>query len=244
MQEFNRRFLSLKYKICDFAAVCWSKVGISGNRTESTAHVPVFRIPVRVNALQSYRENDVVGDTGDVRVIAFAHTSCRARTLLLPFFTSQALSKTYCSGLGRKGLMNAILRQIILLVMLITLFQQLLPDGKMKQAGKMGLGLVMLLMLVTFLSDAVNLPYPNVNAATVSLFKSAPLANEGSYRDATLSSFARQLTLVAKKAANNAGFSDVEITVSLSNSGEIENCQVAFSLKKRLPSFRNPFQWI
>lgn len=123
--------------------------------------------------------------------------------------------------------MNTILKQVIVLVMLVTLFDKLLPDGKMKQAGKTGLGLVMLLMLVTFLSNALHFTAPDENRAAKDIFQNQPLPARGSYRDAALESGQRQLSLYAQKAAERAGFEGVLVTVALEESGSIKACYVS-----------------
>jgi|GEM_PF-6028717 len=48
--------------------------------------------------------------------------------------------------------MNAVLRSLVVFIMLITLTEKLLPQGKLREAGKAGLGLIMLSMLLNLLN--------------------------------------------------------------------------------------------
>ncbi len=123
--------------------------------------------------------------------------------------------------------MDSILRPLVILIMLITLFEKLLPEGKMKAAGKTGLGLIMLLMLVTFLSTALKFAAPNHDRAAAAIFQKETLASSGSYLDAVLQSGERQLAQAAQNALKKAGYESAMVSVSVNEQGQIVKCLAA-----------------
>lgn len=119
--------------------------------------------------------------------------------------------------------MNVFLRQMAVLGVLTTLAEHLLPDGGLKKAGRMVMGLLMMLTILTSLLQIIKMPLPDV--AGIARFQQqaelAMLPNKGSYRDTVLQSLRRQVEDAAQRAAVKAGFSDIAARAELSQKGDI-----------------------
>jgi hypothetical protein len=122
--------------------------------------------------------------------------------------------------------MRDILKPLVVLVMLITLFEKLVPQGRMKEAGKTGLGLIMLFMLATLLSETAHVAAFEQSAPTDIFQSEKPLAQDA-YLSAALDSAARSLSLAAQNALEAAGYADTEVRVALDAKGKINACYLA-----------------
>lgn len=119
--------------------------------------------------------------------------------------------------------MNAFLRQMAVLGILTTLAEHLLPEGGLRKAGRMVMGLLMMLTILTSLLTFVKLPLPDI-AGLMRFQQQAELSmnhDPGSYRNAVLESLRRQVQEAAERAAHGAGYADVDAFAELSYDGEI-----------------------
>ncbi len=119
--------------------------------------------------------------------------------------------------------MNGFLRQMAVLGVLTTLAEHLLPDGGLKKAGRMVMGLLMMLTILTSLLEIIRLPLPDI-AGIARYQQQAELAllpDRGSYRDTVLLSLKRQVEDAAGRTAQKAGYADIAVRAELSHSGEI-----------------------
>ncbi len=119
--------------------------------------------------------------------------------------------------------MNAFLRQMAVLGILTTLAEHLLPEGGLRKAGRMVMGLLMMLTILTSILNILKLPLPDI-AGLMRFQQQAELSmisDPGSYRDAVLNSLCRQVQDAAQRAAKEAGYADVVVTAELTDKGEI-----------------------
>ena len=119
--------------------------------------------------------------------------------------------------------MNAFLRQMAVLGILTTLAEHLLPEGGLRKAGRMVMGLLMMLTILNSLMDVLKLPLPDV-AGLARYQQQAELRlnhDPGSYRDAVIGSLRRQVEDVAQRAAESAGYKDVGASAEVSYEGDI-----------------------
>lgn len=113
------------------------------------------------------------------------------------------------------------LRQITLLCVAVTLLSHLLPEGSMKGAGRMVMGIVFLFMMLASLMRLISLPVPEAGQAAFALFQAQQMPKEGSYLDAVLESGERQAARIAEKAAAEAGYLGIAAKVDLDRSGAV-----------------------
>ena len=119
--------------------------------------------------------------------------------------------------------MNAFLRQMAVLGILTTLAEHLLPEGGLRKAGRMVMGLLMMLTILTSILSIVKLPLPDI-AGLMRFQQQAELSmihDPGSYRDTVLDSLRRQVQDAAQRAARDAGYADVDVYAELTEKGEI-----------------------
>ncbi len=119
--------------------------------------------------------------------------------------------------------MNAFLRQMAVLGILTTLAEHLLPEGGLRKAGRMVMGLLMMLTILTSLLEIVKIPLPDI-AGLARFQQQAELKSNrapGSYRDTVLDSLRRQVQDAARRAAEDAGYADVDASAELSSEGDI-----------------------
>lgn len=119
--------------------------------------------------------------------------------------------------------MNAFLRQMAVLGILTTLAEHLLPEGGLRKAGRMVMGLLMMLTILTSILNILKLPLPDI-AGLMRFQQQAEFSmirDPGSYRDAVLNSLRRQVQDAALRAAKDAGYADAEVVAELSDKGEI-----------------------
>ena len=119
--------------------------------------------------------------------------------------------------------MNAFLRQMAVLAVLTTLAEYLLPDGGIRRAGRMVMGLVMMLIMLTTMLSIFKMPLPKISGAAIFQYQAelAALPRGGSYRDTVLDSLQRQAELAARQAASAAGYEGLSARVRVSDAGEI-----------------------
>ena len=119
--------------------------------------------------------------------------------------------------------MNGFLRQMAVLGVLTTLAEHLLPDGGMKKAGRMVMGLLMMLTILTSMLEIIKMPLPDI--AGIARFQQqselAVLPDQGSYRNTVLQSLGRQIEDAAYRAAQKAGYADITVRAELTQKGEI-----------------------
>ncbi len=119
--------------------------------------------------------------------------------------------------------MNEFLRQMAVLGILTTLAEHLLPEGGIRRAGRMVMGLLMMLTMLTAMLQMAKLPLPDVSGA-LRYQQQAELrgfVDPGSYRDTVLSSLCRQVESAAAQAARRAGREDITTRAELNYNGEI-----------------------
>ncbi len=119
--------------------------------------------------------------------------------------------------------MNAFLRQMAVLGILTTLAEHLLPEGGLRKAGRMVMGLLMMLTILNAILEVLKLPLPDV-AGLVRFQQQAELKltrEPGSYRDTVLLSLLRQVQSAAERAAQDAGYPDVSALADLTYEGDI-----------------------
>ena len=119
--------------------------------------------------------------------------------------------------------MNGFLRQMAVLGVLTTLAEHLLPDGGLKKAGRMVMGLLMMLTILTSLLTIIKMPLPDMAgiARLQQQFELAVLPEKSSYTDTVLNSLRRQVEGAAYAAAQKAGYQDITVSAELSQKGEI-----------------------
>ena len=119
--------------------------------------------------------------------------------------------------------MNAFLREMAVLGILTTLAEHLLPEGGLRKAGRMVMGLLMMLTILTSLLKIIHLPMPDIGGLVRFQHKAelTILHDPGSYRDTVLASLRRQVQEAAEQAARSAGYGDVTAVAELSIQGEI-----------------------
>ena len=119
--------------------------------------------------------------------------------------------------------MNAFLRQMAVLGILTTLAEHLLPEGGLRKAGRMVMGLLMMLTILTSLLNVIKLPIPDIAGLMRFQLKTelTMLHDSGSYRDAVLESLRRQVQDAASGAVHSAGYKDITAQAELSSNGEI-----------------------
>lgn len=119
--------------------------------------------------------------------------------------------------------MNAFLRQMAVLGILTTLAEHLLPEGGLRKAGRMVMGLLMMLTILNSILAILRLPLPDI-AGLVRFQQQTELKltrDSGSYRDAVLLSLRRQVQSAAERAAQDAGYPDVSALAELTWEGDI-----------------------
>lgn len=119
--------------------------------------------------------------------------------------------------------MNAFLRQMAVLGILTTLAEHLLPEGGLRKAGRMVMGLLMMLTILTSIMNIMKLPLPDI-AGLIRFQQQAELSmirDSGSYRDTVLDSLRRQVQSAAQRAAKDAGYADAAVLAELTDNGEI-----------------------
>lgn len=119
--------------------------------------------------------------------------------------------------------MNEFLRQMAVLGVLTTLAEHLLPEGGIRRAGRMVMGLLMMLTMLTAMLSLAKLPLPDVSG-TLRYQQQAELrtlTDPGSYRDTVLESLRRQVEAAAAQAARRAGREDITARAELTYDGEI-----------------------
>ncbi len=119
--------------------------------------------------------------------------------------------------------MNGFLRQMAVLGVLTTLAEHLLPDGGLKKAGRMVMGLLMMLTILTSMLEIIKMPLPDI--AGIARFQQqselAMLPDSGSYRDTVLHSLGRQIEDAANRAAQKAGYAGIAVRAELTHKGDI-----------------------
>jgi stage III sporulation protein AF len=119
--------------------------------------------------------------------------------------------------------MNAFLRQMAVLGILTTLAEHLLPEGGLRKAGRMVMGLLMMLTILTSILSVMKLPLPDI--AGLARFQQqaelSMISGPGSYRDTVLESLHRQVQEAAQRAAKDAGYADTAVFAEISDKGEI-----------------------
>ena len=119
--------------------------------------------------------------------------------------------------------MNAFLRQMAVLGILTTLAEHLLPEGGLRKAGRMVMGLLMMLTILTSILNIIQLPLPDI-AGLMRFQQQAELSmtrSPGSYWDTVLDCLRRQVQDAAMRAAEDAGYSDTTVKAELTDKGEI-----------------------
>jgi hypothetical protein len=119
--------------------------------------------------------------------------------------------------------MNEFLRQMAVLGILTTLAEHLLPEGGIRRAGRMVMGLLMMLTMLTAMLQMAKLPLPDVSGAQRDQQQAElrTLVDPGSYRDTVLSSLRRQIESAAAQAARRAGREDITARAELDYNGGI-----------------------
>lgn len=134
--------------------------------------------------------------------------------------------------------MNAFLRQMAVLGILTTLAEHLLPEGGLRKAGRMVMGLLMMLTILTSLLEIIKLPLPDI-AGIMRFQQQAELTvlhGPGSYRDAVLESLRRQVQDAAQRAVLSAGYTEITAQAELSYEGEITSVHL-FIMTAAVPAF-------
>lgn len=119
--------------------------------------------------------------------------------------------------------MNAFLRQMAVLGILTTLAEHLLPEGGLRKAGRMVMGLLMMLTILTSIMNIAKLPLPDI-AGLMRFQQQAELSmirEPGSYRDTVLDSLRRQVQDAAQRTAREAGYTNTTALAELTEKGEI-----------------------
>ena len=119
--------------------------------------------------------------------------------------------------------MNEFLRQMAVLGILTTLAEHLLPEGGIRRAGRMVMGLLMMLTMLTAMLQMAKLPLPDVSGALryQQQAELRAIVDPGSYRDTVLSSLCRQVESAAVQASRRAGRADITTRAELDYNGEI-----------------------
>lgn len=135
--------------------------------------------------------------------------------------------------------MNAFLRQMAVLGILTALAEHLLPEGGLQKAGRMVMGLLMMLTILTAVLQLMKLPLPDI--AGISRFQQrqelGSLDKPGSYRDVVLNSLRRQVQDAAERAAQRAGYPGVTARAELSYGGDILRVRLAVQAGE-VPAFQ------
>jgi len=124
--------------------------------------------------------------------------------------------------------MNALIRQIVILSVLWTMCEMLLPDGKQQQMVRMTLSV---LVMTALLSTAGEMLGTLPNASPV-LAQKAEQASAQSYHTAVLRSAANQAASYCRQLADRAGY-DAEASVFLSPDGQLDH--IGMKLQSRTP---------
>ena len=119
--------------------------------------------------------------------------------------------------------MNAFLRQMAVLGILTTLAEHLLPEGGLRKAGRMVMGLLMMLTILNSILEFLRLPLPDIaGLARFQQHVELKLSRDsGSYRDTVLESLRRQVQDAARKAAQEAGYAEADAFAELTDEGDI-----------------------
>lgn len=119
--------------------------------------------------------------------------------------------------------MNAFLRQMAVLGILTALAEHLLPEGGLQKAGRLVMGLLMMLTILTAILNLLKMPLPDI--AGLFRFQQqaelTALTEPQSYRDTVLESLRRQVQDSAERAAQSAGYPHTAAQAELSQNGEI-----------------------